>query len=96
MSIEIYLTCLEEQLLAVSEQSNNFSNLTVSEQQALHNLKNDDSIIIKEADQGSGVVVWDREDYLKEADNHLLDEKFYSECSEDPLIALSKKIGETL
>ena len=55
----------------------------MSEQEALRNLKNDDTIIIKEADKGSGVVVWDREDYLKEAENHLSNTSSYSECSFD-------------
>ena len=95
-SIEIYLSCLEEQLLSISEHGNNYSNLTVSEQEALRNLKNDTSIIIKEADKGSGVVVWDREDYLLEADNHLLDRRFYSECPNDPMNTLSDKIKRTL
>ena len=37
---------------------------------ALYSLKNDNTIIIKGADKGS-VVVWDREDYLKEAHKQL-------------------------
>ena len=41
-------------------------NLTKEEWQALKNLKEDRSIIIKPADKGSCVVVWDREDYLAE------------------------------
>ena len=37
----------------------------------IHILRDDTSIIIKEADRGSGVAVWDREDYLKEAEKQL-------------------------
>ena len=33
----------------------------------LHNLKNNNNIVIKGADKGSAVVTWDREDYIKEA-----------------------------
>ena len=35
--------------------------------------KNDKTIVIKGADKGSAVVVWDREDYIKEAENQLGD-----------------------
>ena len=39
----------------------------------------DRSIIIKSADKGSWVVLWDRADYLAEAENHLSDS---STCKE--------------
>ena len=32
---------------------------------------------MKSADKGSCVVIWDREDYLKEADRQLSDNKIY-------------------
>ena len=44
-----------------------FNNLTKEERNALCNLRDDPTIIIKGADKGSAVVVWDRGDYLKEA-----------------------------
>ena len=37
------------------------------------------SVVIKPADKGSAVVVWDRNDYLKEAERQLSDEKTYEE-----------------
>ena len=43
-------------------------NLINEERLTLNSLRDDTSIIIKEADKGSCVVVWDREDYLKEAE----------------------------
>ena len=42
------------------------------EWKALYSLKDDPSIIIKAADKGSVVVVWDREDYFKEVDSLML------------------------
>ena len=51
-------------------------------------LRNDTSIIIKEADKGLGVVVWDRKDYLKEAEKQLTDKKKYEELSSDPVSPL--------
>ena len=56
-------------------------------------MRDDTSIIIKEADKGSGVVVWDREDYLKEAEKHLGVKETYEELSSDsvsPLIDIVK------
>ena len=53
------------------------SNLTKEERLALNSLRDDTSIIIKEADKGSGVVVWDRKDYLKEAEKQLGDKETY-------------------
>ena len=52
-------------------------NLTREVWQALKNLKEDRSIIIKPADKGSCVVVWDREDYLAEGYKQLNDESIY-------------------
>ena len=42
-------------------------------------LQNDKSVIIKPADKASAVVVWERNDYLKEAERQLSDEKTYEE-----------------
>ena len=42
------------------------------------------TIIIKGADNGSAVVVWDREDYLKEAYEPLENKDVYVEAQNDP------------
>ena len=39
-------------------------------------LKNDKTIIIKEDDKESTVVVWYRDDYIQEAENQLGDKKY--------------------
>ena len=41
--------------------------MTNGERNALNSLREDTTIIIKEADKESGVAVYDREDYLAEA-----------------------------
>ena len=46
------------------------------EWQAVRSLAHDKSIVIKKADKGSGVVVWDRNDYLQEAERQLNDTRF--------------------
>ena len=55
----------------------------------------DTSIIIKEADKGSVVVVCEREDYLAEAKKQLDDKEVYQELRgdvEDPLEKITKKL----
>ena len=47
-------------------------------------MKNDKSIIIKGADKGSALVVWDREDYIKEAEKQLGDSDVSEEVPDDP------------
>ena len=42
-------------------------------------LQNDRSAIIKPANKGSPVVVWDRQDYLKEAERQLSDSSIHTE-----------------
>ena len=46
-------------------------------------LRDDPAIIIKGADKGSAVVVWDREDYLREANSQLSDKGVYREVKGD-------------
>ena len=79
--------------------------MTKGERDSVYSLKNDNSIIIKEADKVSAVVVWDKEDYLKEVKNQLNDKNVCKELTGDvegPLEKSSKlsskksEIGEIL
>ena len=94
-AIELYLSSLEEKLMKVEVPKDKFNNLTKSERKALYDLKNDKSIVIKSADKGSAVVVWDREDYIKEAEKQLGDEYVYEEVSND-VAYLLKIINEVI
>ena len=72
-----------------------YSNLTKGERNALYFLHDGSSIIIKEADKGSAVVVWDREDYLREANSQLSDKDVYREVkgyAEDHLMKVIKSV----
>ena len=74
----------EERLWSVGMSSKRFNNLTKKELNSLYNLRGDPSIIIKGANKGSTVVVWDREDYLKQAPKELEDKDVYEEVQNDP------------
>ena len=60
-----YLSRLQEEISPLNKKLN-YSNQTKEERQATYSLTDDTLIIIKEADKGSGIVVWDREDYSAE------------------------------
>ena len=59
----------------------------------MRSLQNDRSVIIKPAGKGSAVVVWDRQDYLKEAERQLSDSSIYKEVkvTEKDLVDLVDK-----
>ena len=59
--------------------SKRFNNYTKEERNALYNVRDDLTIIIKGADKVSAGVVWDRDDYLKEASKQLDDKDVYEE-----------------
>ena len=84
VAIEKYLSSLEEKLMNIEIPQNKYNNLTREERSALYNLKNDKNIVIKSADKGSAVVVWDRDDYIKEAEKQLGDKEIYEEVCNDP------------
>ena len=80
--IETYLSSLEEKLPYIDIPKVN--NLIKEERDTMYSLKNDNTLVIKGADKGFGFVTWDREDYLKQADKQLSDEKVYEVVTNDP------------
>ena len=60
--------------------------LTKSNKEYIQSNKDDCSIIIKGAGKGSVVVVWDREDYLKETYRQLDDKEVYEQVPDDPSV----------
>ena len=83
-AIEIYISSLEEKLMKIEIPMNKYDNLTSKERQDLYDLKNDKNIVIKGADKGSAVVVWDREDCIKEAEKQIGDSDVYEKVPDDP------------
>ena len=81
--IEIYLSCLEERLLDIEIPSKRFNNLTKVERNSMYSLKDDKSIIIKGSGKSAAVIVWDREDYIKETSKQLEDKEVYLEVPND-------------
>ena len=77
---------MEERLLDIEILSKKISKLTMEGREDLYSLKDDTSIIIKVADEVSVVVVWDREDYLKEVYRQIDDKEVYEQVPDDPIL----------
>ena len=52
-------------------------------------MRDDSTVTIKGVGQGSVVVVWDREEYLKQAYKQLQDTEVYEEVSNDPNVLVN-------
>ena len=87
--IETYLSCLETRLLDAEIPSKRYNNLTKEERDGLYSFRDDSTIMTKGADKGLVVVVWQREDYLKEAYKQLEDREVYDKISNDPNIQVN-------
>ena len=96
VAIEVYLSKLEDELMKLLVDGKNFSNLTKEELLALNSLKSDRSTVIKEADKGSGVVLWDREDYVKETESQLQDSTVYFKLDNDPSDDLHSVVNQAV
>ena len=62
----MYLSELEEEILKIDEAGQNYPNLTNAEREALQDLVYDKNIVIKPADKGSAIVIWDKHYYILE------------------------------
>ena len=69
-----------------------YSNLYKEEWRAIRLFADDRSIVIKKADKGSCVVVWDKNDYVLEAQKNFSDPSVYQDVSnsENILLKLSE------
>ena len=70
----MFLRKVEEDLFKTTETPTRYSDLSSDEWKAIRSLADDRSIVIKRANHVSAVVVWDRVDYIKEAQKQLKDE----------------------
>ena len=92
----MHLSELEEEILKIDGTGQNYPNLTEAKREALQDLMYDKSIVIKLADKGSAVVIWDKQDYLKECEQQLGNKSVYEEVKRDPLQGVTHKICNTL
>lgn len=72
------------------------SNLNPEEMEALHDLCNDDSIIIKPADKGGAIVVLNKQDYIKEGYRQLNNKSHYTKLPYDITTTNAHRIQKTI
>ena len=76
-NLEVYLSQVENELFSIPDELIRYSNLSYEEWIAMRSFADDRSIVIKKADKGSCIVVWDRNDYVREAEKQLEDPNVY-------------------
>ena len=76
-SLEVFLSRLEKELFSDDTSESTQTNFSAEEWKALRGLAADKTVVIKEADKGFSMVVWDRSDYLHEASRQLPNQNIY-------------------
>ena len=59
-NIEVFLSQLEKEIFTLTQKPLRYSNLSQAEWQMVRSLANDRNTVIKKADKGLCVVIWDR------------------------------------
>ena len=77
METKVFLSSVEQELSKNIKVPLRYSNPNSEEWGAIRSLADDRSIVIKKADKGSAAVVWDRDDYVKEAQKQVGDGNIY-------------------
>ena len=80
-NLEVFLSELEIEIFEIVDSKLGYSNFSKEEWQAMSALVDDRSIVIKKADKGSTVVVWDCNDYIPNAEKELSDANVYEYVS---------------
>ena len=80
-NIEVFLSQLEKEIFTLSQKPLRYSNLSQAEWQIVRSLANDRNTVIKKADKGSCVVIWDRLYYTMEAEKQLSDKTIYKDVT---------------
>ena len=91
----MFLSQVEKELFKYVPQRVQKYNLSKNEWRTLKMLIEDNSIIIKPADKGSCVVVWDRDDYLAEGCSQLGDNNVYTKIESSSEKFVSSLIKES-
>ena len=66
--------------------------ITKKEEQAIKELMRDDSIIIRPADKGSGLVILNSSEYLEEIETQIADSTIYKEVQIDDIRKIKKSL----
>ena len=96
VQLELYLSEIEDKLININESGKSYANLSKDERETLKSLMNDNEIIIKPADKGSAVVIWNKPDYSLKASNQLSDTNVYCKSNSNTLQKVYSEIKSVL
>ena len=71
-------------------------NISLDEAAALNSLKNRKDVVIKPADKGGAVVVWEKNAYIAEANRQLSDTTFYAPSAQDKTVSNNTTVKTTV
>ena len=78
-ALEIFLSKVEKDLFDICKKYQTYSNFNSEEWKAMRSSTDNRNPVIKKAEKGSCVVVWDQNNYLMEAEKQLSDKNVYKE-----------------
>lgn len=93
--IETAIASTQYKLLTLSPHTYHV-NISRSHREALRNLHEDHSLVIRQADKGAGVTVMDTTDYVRQGRQHLADNSTYERIDLDYTISLTARINVIL
>ena len=85
-SLNVYISALKNSITRLIKKADHTSiknNLTEDERLALKSLKDQDEVIIQQADKGGKIVLMDRDDYIQACQDMLDDTQFYQRETEE-------------
>ena len=91
-TIEEYLKRIKTEINLI-QPLKTIPNLTPAQKEALKQLSTDQDLVIKSADKGSGIVVEDTTQYVKDGLDHLSDASIYQNIDTDPTSPLTDAIN---
>ena len=77
-ALDFYIQTCTNEISQLKSKPLRHSNMTVREEAALQELQERTDIVIKPADKGGAVVVWQKDLYIQEANSQLTDANFYN------------------
>ncbi|CAJ0915836.1 unnamed protein product [Ranitomeya imitator] len=83
-AVKFFFESTKRDILQLPLTIGNLHNLSLQERKAIGSFKNNDSIIIREADKGWNMVLWPTHLYLEEANRQLNNPNFYVRLPSDP------------
>ena len=92
-AVDSYINTCRQQMKNIDMQKQGKpENISKKEIAAIRSLKNRDDIVIRQADKGGAVCVWEKSSYIAEGETQLSDGKFYKQQDKDTTADIQKRL----